>query len=215
MKMYALSGLGANELVFKKLVFPKDIQFFFLPWILPTENESIEMYARRIAEKIDDTEDFCLLGHSFGGIIAQEIARWKSPKKLILISTIVSDDEKPMWIRLNKYLKLYLHFPYTQFNNGPLLSIFSSLMRFLNPRRPHLGELYTMRHIAYTRWAFEQTVLWKRNYALNTETYRFHGCLDLLFPIWNLGSVRRILFAGHLAIYVAANEINKQFQDIL
>ena len=62
MKIYAISGLGANEQVFEKLRFLSDYELIFIPWLIPLFGESIEDYAARIAQSIDISQDFVLVG---------------------------------------------------------------------------------------------------------------------------------------------------------
>jgi len=215
MKIYAISGLGANELVFDKLEFPVNYNLIFIPWLLPLEDEVIENYASRMAQCIDDSEDFVLLGLSFGGIIAQEVAKIKQPRKLLLFSTVKSDMEKPLWIRLNKYLKLYKCFPYSWLNESTIVDSFSRFMQFINPKRPNLSELYSMRNSIYTRWAFEQIAHWDRKGSLECETHHFHGRYDIVFPIWNISGPIKSYSAGHLAIYIRAEEVSTDLKQIL
>jgi pimeloyl-ACP methyl ester carboxylesterase len=215
MKIYAISGLGANERVFDKLTLPANYNLIFIPWLLPHENESMENYAERMAQGISHSEDFVLLGLSFGGIVAQEVARIKKPKILLLFNTVKSDAEKPLWIRVNKYLKLYRNFPYSLLNRGPLISWFSGFMQLLNSHRPNLDELYSMRDELYTRWAFEQMAWWDRQEELTCEVYHFHGNLDIVFPYWNIKNAIKINGGGHLSIYVKANDVSAKLRNIL
>jgi surfactin synthase thioesterase subunit len=49
--------------------------------LIPNYNESFENYVNRMAEKVDVSEKFCLLGYSFGGIMVQEIHKLKTRRK--------------------------------------------------------------------------------------------------------------------------------------
>jgi pimeloyl-ACP methyl ester carboxylesterase len=215
MKLYAISGLGANEKVFEKLKLPSGYELIFIPWLLPQEDEIIESYANRMAQGIDDSEDFVLLGLSFGGIIAQEVAKIKCPIKLLLFNTVKSEDEKPIWIRINRYLQLYTIFPYVLLNKSPLVKWFSNFMQWINPERPNLDQLYSMRDKRYTRWAFEQIVQWDRKEKLECNVYHFHGNLDIIFPFWNIKNAIKIKWGGHLSIYVKNDQVNALLKDVL
>ena len=65
MKIYGISGLGADQRVFKYLKL--DCEFIPIDWITPLKRESIENYALRLAQVIDTNEAFGILGVSFGG----------------------------------------------------------------------------------------------------------------------------------------------------
>lgn len=215
MKIYAISGLGANEKVFEKLQLPSGYELIFIPWLIPKEAELIESYANRMAQSIDHSQEFVLLGLSFGGIIAQEVAKIISPIKLLLFNTVKSDDEKPLWIRINRYLHLYKIFPYSLLNKSPLVYWFSNFMQWLNPERPNLDQLYSMRDERYTCWAFEQIVQWDRKENLRCDIYHFHGNLDIVFPFWNIKNAIKINWGGHLSIYVKSNDVSAKLRNIL
>lgn len=93
MKIYAFSGLGADERVFKHLKLCHDL--IPIEWITPYNNEQISDYTYRLVKKlkIEKNQEFIWLGVSFGGIIAQEANKIIPAKKLILISTITSHSE--------------------------------------------------------------------------------------------------------------------------
>ncbi|UZR94880.1 hypothetical protein [Chondrinema litorale] len=92
MKIYAISGLGADERVFKYLKL--DCELIPLHWIKPQKNESIESYALRLSKNIDTKQEtFGILGVSFGGLIATEITKVLNPKFTILISSAETKGE--------------------------------------------------------------------------------------------------------------------------
>lgn len=59
MKIYTISGLGADQRVFQELKL--DYELVPLNWISPIRNESIQSYASRLAENIDVTEEYMVL----------------------------------------------------------------------------------------------------------------------------------------------------------
>lgn len=215
MKIYAISGLGANEKVFEKLKIPPNFEWMYIPWLIPARDEEVSSYAFKMAHTIDDSKEFILLGLSFGGIIAQEIAKIKRPRKLILISTIKANSEKPFWIQINRVIPLYKIFPYILLNKGPLVGWFSMVRQCLNPDRPNLARLYSMRDECYTRWAFKQVVYWDSKENLECEVYHIHGTGDFIFPIWNIKNAIKIKGGGHLAVYEKAELVSKELIGIL
>ena len=85
MKVYGISGLGADKRVFEKLTL--DLELIPIDWITPYKNERIEDYAKRLSKKIDKKEEFIIIGVSFGGLIATEISKILKSKLTILISS--------------------------------------------------------------------------------------------------------------------------------
>jgi len=88
MKCYCISGLGADKRAFKHLDI--NLELIHIEWTKPLKNESISSYSKRLLVQIDTKEPFLLLGLSFGGIIASELAQITSPEKVIHISSIIN-----------------------------------------------------------------------------------------------------------------------------
>ena len=216
MKIYAISGLGANHIAFEKLIFPPNYQLEYIPWELPLEGEKLASYAIRLARNMDAEQEFGLLGLSFGGIVAQEIAQIKRPKFLLLFNTIKAHNEKPYWMRLNQRIPLYKFFPHSLLNHTTLLCTISKLMRTINPQRPDIDALYVLRDNRYTRWAIREIIFWDNNTRqFNFPIYHFHGTWDYLFPVSNIQNVIPIHRGGHLAIYEKADLVNDILKKIL
>ena len=83
-RIYVFSGLGADERVFKYLDFP-GYEPVFIRWLQPTKEEAIEHYSKRLTEQIGTSRPV-LIGLSFGGIIAIEVAKVIDTEKIILIA---------------------------------------------------------------------------------------------------------------------------------
>lgn len=226
MKIYAISGLGANEKVFEKLVFPVGYELIVIPWLIPHSSESIQSYAFRMSENIDVSEDFALLGLSFGGIIAQiirnqltETVNMKRQIPLILFSTISSEKEKPFWISINRFVPFYKLFPNFLLTYSPLIGLYSLVQSLFSKNLPSLKVIYTMRDSQYISWAFRQVIysqnVFSNSFSDSRNRYHFHGTSDFVFPIWNIENPIRIPHAGHLAVYEKAEVVNKYWPLIL
>lgn len=90
--VYFISGLGADERSFKYLDLP-GVNMHFIQWEKPLKGEKLREYCRKLILQIDTSGDIFLVGLSFGGIVAQEIAKTIAVKKLIIISSIKSPGE--------------------------------------------------------------------------------------------------------------------------
>src|SRR5262245_57363946 len=92
-------GLGATKRIFAQYDFGVS-RSMIVEFLIPFRNETIAQYAQRMAEHIPREEDLIFIGVSFGGIIAQEVSKIIPPKKIILISTIKTEMEKPRYFYL-------------------------------------------------------------------------------------------------------------------
>lgn len=87
MNTYFISGLGANKRIFSKLKLNENINMIHIDWISPNKNESLASYAERLSKVIDLSQPFALVGVSFGGMIAVEMAKLLNPATTIIISS--------------------------------------------------------------------------------------------------------------------------------
>ena len=106
MTIYFLSGLGADSRSFKYLKFSPGIKVVFIEWLIPNTDETLSTYAKRLAYTIDTSEEFILVGLSFGGILAIEILEFIKPFKTILISSVARKQELPIIYRLAGIFRL-------------------------------------------------------------------------------------------------------------
>src|ERR1700760_4148935 len=88
MNTYFISGIGADERMFTHIRLPDEFEIRHIHWIEPDRNETLPSYAHRLANQIDTTKPFALIGFSLGGIMAVEIAKILKPVCTILISSI-------------------------------------------------------------------------------------------------------------------------------
>jgi len=104
-KVYFISGLGADKRVFSFL----DLSFcvpVFIEWITPLKKESLESYALRLSKNIPEINP-TIVGISFGGMLATEIAKANPDIKAIIISSNKTSAELPNLFRIGKYLPVY------------------------------------------------------------------------------------------------------------
>ncbi|APH43347.1 Uncharacterized protein A9P81_3911 [Leptospira interrogans serovar Copenhageni/Icterohaemorrhagiae] len=120
--LYLISGLGADERVFKNLDFGEnDLKYNF--WVDPRANEENFSYCKRLSKQISKSEEIILIGVSFGGIVAIELSKIISVKKIIIISSIKNKMEMPKIYRFISALgiiKMVPAFVYKIYN--PILS---------------------------------------------------------------------------------------------
>ncbi len=73
--------------------------------MVPYKKENIQDYSKRLIAQIDLSKEIIIVGVSFGGIVAQEIAKLVNVKKIILISSIKSIKELDWKLQVVKNLK--------------------------------------------------------------------------------------------------------------
>jgi pimeloyl-ACP methyl ester carboxylesterase len=203
--IYCISGLGADEKIFAKLRLD-GYELIHIPWLRPEKNETIEAYAHRMAALIKEDNPI-LIGVSFGGMVAIEIARQMPVRKLILISSIKSIDELPRWMKIAGVLRLNKLIPVHSYKMAG--SIGNYRLGVSNEEERNLVRDY--RRAAdprYVQWAVEQIVHWKNKWIPDNIVH-IHGDHDLIFPARKIKNALVIKNATHLLIYNRAKEVSE------
>ena len=180
MKIYIVSGLGADFKVLERLEFPENCEPVFIDWLIPENNEPFHHYVQRMAEKVDDSEPFCLLGYSFGGIIVQEINRLKPAEKVVILGSIKSDKEKSKFIKTGEVTKIPRILPVGLFNSRAT-QVYALVRKLFDPRNPKLLQYFKVRDPYYLKWSVEKVAEWK--FTENPNVIQILADKDIVFPI--------------------------------
>lgn len=209
--IYCISGFGADERVFGKFKFP-DHEVHFIKWIIPEKQESIGSYAKKLIKQIHHDNPI-LIGLSFGGIMCIEIARHIPTEFIIIISSIKSNSELPLWMQLSGKLKLNRLFPMRSYK------VLQPLQNYnLGITTKEEKELvYTYRkniNPVYSNWAVNVILNWKNN-IIPQNLYHIHGDKDRLFSRIKNKPDYIIPKGGHLMILNKSAEVNECINSIL
>ena len=212
--VYFMPGLAASPTIFENIKLPEDqFEMHFLEWFLPNDKESIESYALRMAEKIQD-ENPVLVGVSFGGVLAQEIAKHIKTQKVIIISSVKSNTEFPSRFKVAKTTKAYKLIP-TQ-----LLADIEKLVKYafgdnIVAKRLKLYEKYlSVRDKQYLDWAIETILCWNQKKG-NESVIHIHGDADEVFPIKNIENSIVIKGGTHIMIINKFKWFNENLPQLI
>ncbi len=180
MKLYVISGLGAGFKVLEKIKFPSHLEIVFLEWLIPAPRENFYDYVKRMAEKIDDSQPFSLLGYSFGGIVVQEINKIKPAEKVVIMGCIKSDKEKSRFIRFGEFSKIPRYLP-QKFFNIHSATVYSFARKIIDPKNPKLLDYLQVTDPYYLKWGIEKVSDWK--FEENPDVIQILGSKDIVFPL--------------------------------
>ena len=99
--IHCISGLGADQRMFQKLNIPGAV-LKSVPWPYFDKYDELACYAQKVAAQIPEGPDEVILGLSFGGMLASEIARARPSAKVVIVSSAKSSSEFPpgsWWIK--------------------------------------------------------------------------------------------------------------------
>lgn len=176
--IYIFSGLGADERVFQRLKF-SGYSITFIKWILPVYSETIESYSARLLDQITTPKPI-LIGLSFGGLIAVEIAKLIDTEKIILIASAKTKQEIPFYYRWAGHLKLHKLLPIGLLKESNFITdwFFGTSSTF---DKQLLKQILNDTDPEFLKWAIDKIVNWK-NQTLPNYFKHIHGTADRILP---------------------------------
>ncbi|WP_158729361.1 MULTISPECIES: alpha/beta hydrolase [unclassified Flavobacterium] len=211
--VYFMPGLAASTTIFERIKLPEtDFEMHYLEWEIPFDNETLVAYAKRIADKIVHRNPV-LIGVSFGGILVQEMAKHIAASKVIIISSVKSNTEFPLRLKVAKSTKAYKLIPMNLILNIETLAKFS-FGKKVNQRLKLYEKFLSVRDIRYLTWAVEQVVLWDR-VAIDESVIHIHGDQDDVFPIKNIKKCIVVKGGTHIMILNKYKWLNEKLPLII
>ena len=196
--VYFMPGMAASSKIFEYIELPENqFQIHYLEWLIPSDNELLSDYARRMSETIEHKK-CVLLGVSFGGVLVQEMSKYLNVQKLIIVSSIKSRNELPKKMILAKVTKAYKLLPVQLVSN---IDLFSKYMLGNNiTRRMELYKKYlSVNDSNYLNWAIENMICWNQEEDI-PDIIHIHGDNDAVFPIKNIKACITVENGTHVMI---------------
>jgi pimeloyl-ACP methyl ester carboxylesterase len=212
MKVYFISGLAADSRVFRNIQLPVHCEAVFIDWIAPEKNESLQNYSLRLAQKIDTSGPFAIIGLSMGGMITTEIIKLYNPVVAVLISSIPSSKQLPGYFKVAGSLRLHKIVPIS------LVKSMSVLKRLFTTETPEdkiiLRQIVKDSDTNFIRWAMGAILNWNSE-TLPSSYIHIHGSKDEVLPLRLTKPTHVISKAGHLMVMSRAAEINAILLEVL
>ncbi|WP_435578451.1 alpha/beta hydrolase [Gilvibacter sp.] len=211
--VYLIPGMAAGPEIFENIHLPSDrFKVIILEWMIPHPEESLEDYAKRMADRVDDPAGY-LVGVSFGGVMAQEMKAFLPEAKVIIISSVKSRAELPKRFALAQKSKLYQVLPTGLVVNSRNLKRFA-----IGPRSKKRLELYdkflSVRNKQYLDWAIKMMICWPRE-TPDPEVAHIHGDKDIVFPIKNIDGAATVAGGTHAMVIYRAKSVTQELLKLL
>ena len=213
MDCYCISGLGADERIFSQLDLP-GIELRPLPWLVPAPSEPIGEYAGRMGIGIKG-ERPVLIGVSFGGMMAIEIAKKMPGARVILVSSVPDHRQIPLWIKIGGRV-------YPRWLN-PRVRGPRGLMRFAENYFIGVESAEDSRLVRefqgkvdrrFLYWSIHAIARWRNQWS-PPSLHHIHGGKDRMFPIKKAQPTHIIPDGGHLMVFNRAAEVSAALREIL
>ncbi|HEY9737139.1 MAG TPA: alpha/beta hydrolase [Trichocoleus sp.] len=210
--IYFVSGLGADARVFQMLKF-EGYRPVHIRWLEPEPGESVAAYARRLTAQIK-TDKPIIVGLSFGGIIAIEIAKQIPVEKVVLLSSVKDLYEVPPYFRVFRWFPIHRIFPFK--------SLLWALYWFAYwifgvdslEERKLLKTILLETDPHFLKWALHRVVLWN-NEEIPENLSHIHGRCDRIFPALFVEPDFMVKQGSHLMVINHAAEISDLLQRII
>ena len=210
-KVYFISGLGADSRSFGFL----DLSFWdaqFIRWITPSPDETLASYAEKLFASIND-EQATIVGLSFGGMLATEIAKKHPGTKVIIIASSKTHLEIPL------YLRFWRHFPIYKFHSSRTKNyagqfVLSILGTKGIEQRKVQQQIMKDSDPLFTRWAIHAILHWN-NTVIPKNVIHIHGTADRLLPYRYVKADHVINNGEHVMIMDKAEEISELLKRLI
>lgn len=207
--IYLLPGLLADSRIFKNFA-KGEGNYIDVVYPEPHRKETLADFAKRLAEQITEP-DAVLIGTSFGGVLAIEIAKHIPVKQVILLGSVKHQDELAWYKNLIHILRLHKRVSPRTIRLGGFAS------RFFAPKETR--EWQTFFNMVYStdgnyiHWVIDRVLGWK-NTEYPENILHLHGSKDPLFPIRYITEpVVVIKGAGHSMVMDHAVELRKAIKE--
>jgi len=208
MKLYAISGLGADERAFQLLNLNADI--VYIDWLEPKPNETLRSYALRMADQIDTSQPFMLMGVSFGGMLSTEISKVHKPAKTILISSAETRKELPRILKLYGKVNASKWLPDFAYQVPRPLAAW-----YFGTNDPEvLSVLLDDVNLNFVRWAVHAIATWD-NTEPGHNVHKVYAEDDRILPPSKAKDATIIEKAAHLMIIDRADEVSDYINEII
>jgi pimeloyl-ACP methyl ester carboxylesterase len=199
--------------MFQKLQLPVSLSVIHLDWIDPLYGETLPDYSRRIAGGINTSDDFVLVGLSFGGMIATEISQIVQPKQTIIISSAGSRRELPWFFRLAGILKLDLLLS-PSFLKRPNFFTYWIFGAKTKGERLLLDQILKDTSPSFLKWSIRSILSWDRR-EKPTGIFHIHGLKDKILPVQYVKADIIVPAGRHLMVYSLAETISRLITERL
>ncbi|HJD87351.1 alpha/beta hydrolase [Empedobacter stercoris] len=217
MKIYQVSGLGANANAFRNLRLEQDFEQVYIPWLDPEKDETLAHYAERLLDKINPTEEFLLMGLSFGGIIVQEMNRFIDPAHTFLISTVKNRTEIPKLFRFSALINAHKIIPMSFLTSDRTFSYMMMRKLYYTDReKDNIDDIFEFKNADYLKWSIHKIVNWEHSAAYHEKNVtHIHGTKDIVFPIEYIKDAIQIDGGTHIMVMQKPKQVSEEINKVL
>lgn len=201
-KLILFPGMTPSRRIFQKLA-PKLESCEIVDWIAPARAKTISEYAVELVAEFGIDASCDLVGVSFGGMVAQEVARHLGTKLCFVVSSAGSSSE----FRLSQ--RLLTHLP--QCGDQAILRTVGTVAQGWPRGGSNMSTVrarkFHGKHGDWFRWATSAALRWQPIPSGQAGVIRIHGDRDRTFPHGVQYADIVIPGAGHMLALTHSSEL--------
>lgn len=212
--VYILSGQGSDERIYDDIDWDSTrLDVRYLPYLVPERGEHMNAFARRMADGIDTSGAFSLIGVSLGGMLCSEMNTFLDPEQVIIISSAKCRSELPLRYRIQRYIPLYALVPKTLIKIGAQIA-----QPLVEPDRKSHKETFKAMLKAkdkrFMKRSIRLIVNWQKERP-EDGVIHIHGDNDHTLPIRKVNAQHVIADGSHMMTLTRGKEIGALLHTIL
>lgn len=212
--IYLFPGQGSDRRIFDSISFDSKYQVKIIEYGTPDKKMTLNSFARQLANQIDTSQNFILVGVSLGGMICVEMSEILNPSKIIIISSAKNCKELPFRYRFQKVVPIYKLVPKRVVLVGAKI-----LQPIVEPDRNNnklvFKSMLASKNALYMKRTVGLIINWNRK-ENNKNIYHIHGRNDRTIPIRKIKSPTIVLEKGsHMMTLTRGKEISEHLNSIL
>jgi pimeloyl-ACP methyl ester carboxylesterase len=208
------SGLAADRSVFlpQKLAFPNLI----VPdWPVPTYCETLDQYARRLANALPDEGRLILGGASFGGIIALHVAEHVCAEAVVLIGSVKSPSELPRYAKWARPLRPLIRYLPVRSLQLCCLPVLRGIARFKFTHLVNLMRQFQNADPVVIKWSLMRILDWNDCPEPTCPIVHIHGKRDHVLPMRYTNPDHVVLDGGHILSLSHPRDVNEFIAKVI
>ena len=212
-RIFFIPGLGANEMVFNNIG-ELGIDKINVKWLQNLEDETINEYSLRLIDKYGLRQDDLIAGLSFGGVLAQEIARILDHREVVLISSFRDIKDLRSVYRFGLRTGIYKLAP--SFRIPVIDEIVAYNVNSENQEsKPIIKQMLDETDYQLLKWSLEKIAQLPSKPDDNFRIHNIIGNKDKILRTWKNENTTIIDGGSHFMVYEKADEVTTVIRTAL
>jgi len=213
MKAFFVPGLGASVEVFDKIG-DIGIPKVDVPWMEAQKKESLESYASRQIAKHKITKDDITIGLSFGGLVAQHIAKQLGHDEVVLISSMRTFHDLQPLLRYGTFL--YLHKLMPPLRIPGLDFVIAKFFNSSNKESDHLlKKMLVGTNYPLMKWSMDKIRQQSQIVDPELKLHSLIGDKDRIMTTWQADNTIEVPGGTHFMVYDYGQRMTEEIRRII